>query len=161
MGTLLVDKSAFQALNPEELARSRPLYQLLATDILLVELLGDMRYGDQRTEYLARKLRSAEVVVNMPYHLICLSELMGEPVPMQGIPVVQGRPVQSASREIGILIEPSVGDESLERWAEGKFHEQDLEIARTVVEALRRFDLAYFERSARAAVERDDLPTSI
>ena len=66
MLTLLIDKSAFQALNPEELAMSRGRYQLLATDVLLLELLGDLRYKDQRTHYLARKLRAADVAVNIP-----------------------------------------------------------------------------------------------
>jgi len=162
MLTLLVDKSAFQALNPQELAASRGLYQLLATDILLLELLGDLRYKDQRTQYLAQKLRSAEVVVNMPYHLICGAELMGEPVPMQGVPLLQGIPIRNSSGEAGFLVARSVGDTSLERWAGGDFAEEDVEHARMLVGALRNFHLLeQFERGTRAATARNDLPTSI
>lgn len=162
MPTLLIDKSAFQALNPQELAVSRGLYQLLATDILLVELLGDLRYKDERTQYLAQKLRSAEVVVNMPYHLICGAELMGEPVPMQGIPLLQGIPICNSSGQTGFLVPRSVGDTSLERWAEGEFGEEDTERARLLVRALGNFHLLeQFERGVRTATTTDNLPTSI
>lgn len=162
MSTLLIDKSAFQALNPEELGKSRGRYQLLVTDILLLELLGDLRYNDQRTQYLAQKLRSAEVVVNMPYHLICGAELMGEPVPMQGIPLLQGLPMRNSSGETGFLVARSVGDISLERWAKGEFGEGDVERARMLVGALRNFDLLeQSEHGTRAAIARNDLPPSI
>jgi len=136
MLALLVDKSALQSLNPKELRASHHLYRILATDVLLVELLGDMRYGDRRIQRLSSKLRSAQVVVNMPYHLICRAELMGEPVCMQGVPILQ-----RAS-----LLDSGEGGDLLARWAEGRFTEGDLQRAKTWLDALRGLELAQVER---------------
>lgn len=154
MTTLLLDKSAFQALNPEELRRSCGRYQVLATDVLLLEILGDLRYSDQRTTSFARKIQTADTLVNMPCHLICGSELLGERVPMELVPVLHGQRVVGAEGAVGVYIPPSKGDLDLLRWSQGEFDEQDLEFARTWIEATKNFDLAFFECGMRAAVSR-------
>jgi hypothetical protein len=162
MTTLLLDKSAFQALNPEELRRSRGRYQVLATDVLLLELLGDLRYCDQRTTSFACKIQTADTLVNMPCHLICGSELLGERVPMELVPVLQGQGVVGAEGAVGVYIPPSKGDLDLLRWSQAEFDEEDLEFVRTWIEAIRNFDLlASFECGVRAVIPRSVRPASI
>jgi hypothetical protein len=161
VNTLLVDKSAFQALNLDEMRLTSTRYQILATDVLLLELLGDLRYGDERTAHFARKIQVAETVVNMPYHLICGSELLGERVPMNQLPVLQGKRVVAGDGSVGAYIPPSEGDRALVRWSTGQFNDQDLEFARTWADAVRNFDLGFFERAVRGVVPRSQQPASI
>lgn len=161
MSTLLLDKSAFQALNPDDLRLARDVYQILATDVLLLEVVGDIRHKDGRSESFARKLRMADAVVNMPCHEIAGSELLGEHVPMIRRPLLKATPVRNARGEVGAFVPPSQGDEALLRWSRGEFDDSDLKIAEEWVSASKSFDLGFFERGVRAAVPAGQGPHSL
>lgn len=161
MPTLLLDKSAFQALGEEDLKLARREFELLATDVLLLEILGDTRYEDARATSFARKLRAADAVVNMPSHEIAASELLGERVPMNRVPLLKGTPVRNAAGELGVVAEASAGDEALYRWSRGEFDETDKKAAEAWVSGTRSFDLGFFERGVRASPVRDHVPASL
>lgn len=161
MPTLLLDKSAFQALGVGDLERARQQYQLLATDVLLLEILGDTRHEDGRSASFSRKLRMADAVVNMPSHLIATSELLGEAVPMNQVAVLRAVPVRSARGEPGVVVEPSEGDEALYRWSRGEFNESDDRMADEWVRSTRAFDLGFFERGVRTSIAKGLAPGSL
>lgn len=100
-------------------------------------------------------------VVNMPYHEVAASELLGEHVPMTRRPVLKATPVVDARGDLGALIPPSEGDEALLRWSRGEFDELDLEVAEEWVAASQSFDLAFFERGLRAALPPRHAPQSL
>jgi hypothetical protein len=161
MATLLLDKSAFQALSANHLRRAAEIYQLLATDVLLLEVLGDIRHDDDRSASFARKLRMADALVNIPYHEAAGSELLGEPVPMTRVPVLKARPVVDSRGQLGAFVTPSEGDEALLRWSRGEFDAGDLETAEDWVSLTKSFDLAFFERGVRAAVPAGSGPRTL
>ena len=161
MATILLDKSALEALSFAELKASRRRDQILATDVLLLEILGDLRYGCDETAKLASKLLVADTYVNVPYHLLCGRDLLGEEVSMQGVPVLEGHDVEDPAGERGTIAEPSEGEMALVRWAEGEFEDDDLEYARQWNEGVRNLDLGFFERGVRLAVPRNQQPSTI
>lgn len=161
MATILLDKSALGALSFAELEASWGRDQILATDVLLLEILGDVRYGRDEATRLASKLLAADTCVNAPYRLICGNELLGEEVPMRGVPVLEGHVVEDSAGWRGAIAEPSEGEMALVRWAEGEFDGDDLEYARQWTEGVRNLDLGFFERGVRLAVPRDQQPSTI
>ena len=103
----------------------------------------------------------AHAVVNMPYHEVAASELLGEHVPMTRRPVLKATPVVDARGDLGALIPPSEGDEALLRWSRGEFDDLDLKVAEEWVSASQSFDLAFFERGFRAALPPGQGPRSL
>lgn len=157
MSTLLLDKSAFQALSADDLRRAGEIYQLLATDVLLLEILGNIRYRDGRAASFARKLRMADAIVNIPFHEAAGSELLGERVPMTRVPVLKA----SSRGALAALVLPSEGDQALQRWSQGEFDESDVERAKDWVSGTRSLDLAFLERNFREAIPAGHGPETL
>ncbi len=161
MRTILFDKSALQALSLDEMTRLGKRAQVLATEALVLELVADIRYGDERSKQLAKKLRFAGAVVNAEYDGLCVAELYGKRVPMTRRPLLVGDEVVGRGGEIGVVARETYSDEILARCAAGKPSEEDAELARTWTEAMRQFDIGSLERDFRKAIPRSRYPKSL
>lgn len=159
MVTLLLDKSVLEDLTLKELGASRGKYQLLATEVLLLEILGDLRYQDGRTKILSKKLRSSRFHVNMPSDLLCASELLGKSVPMERTPVLEDFEARGSGSAAYIL--PSEWENALRRWADGNFDARDLEDARAWGNGIKDIPLEDFRRAVRRALPREQHPSSV
>lgn len=106
--TILLDKSAFQALTSHEMHRTTKYFQWNRVDILLVEIISDFlkktKTVSSRNEasILADKVSVIDSVQNMNYIKLCLANLYGYEVVMDGRPIV-------APTKIGTLDNGQVG----------------------------------------------------
>jgi hypothetical protein len=162
METLLLDKSAFQALTNEEIRKSRERFQILTPDVLYLELLGNLRYGEERTKALSRKLRCGNFIVNMPLGQICKAELLlGREIPMNGLPLVFAEEARTGVGGLAVAVVETAVDTDLSRWAGGNFSADEFRMAAEWKSAIDQFDLAFFERGVRTQTPKERRPTDL
>ncbi len=154
--TILLDKSAFQALQDAELsALTAAGHTLVATEVLLAEILGDYAgHSPSRMAGLSGKLRQARPVVLAPDHVLIGMEMLGE----RTIRLECGLPILRQRVFYNELLSPSPAEMELERWARGDISEEDARYSAiwreniaslTQVEDLRRFGAEATSRESR------------
>jgi hypothetical protein len=120
---LLIDKSALEQLAPQELAFLDRHFFLVLPPILLEEIQAEIgkanvpgRTPERWVTTLARKL-GLNALGNDPWQSLCLTELMGWPVPMER-KCVSGaiERVETRTGAPGIRIGVSAGDKQTEQW---------------------------------------------
>ncbi len=130
--TLLLDKSAFQQLASAEMHRVVNYFQWNIVDILLKEVLCDFfketKTASSRNEasILADKVSPFNSVENVNYIELCLANLYGHEVVMDGRPIIA--PTRINTLEDGqriALIDRSAFSEMIHRWQRGEFNTQD------------------------------------
>lgn len=144
----LFDKSFLQALNVDEAMWFDHFFIANICPLFYVETLADLdksvregRTPEQEVGFIADK---TPYMRGMPctYHgTLCLSELMGNRVPMTGqIPVSGGRPVNSDGKR-GVVFDEPPEAQAFTRWQRGEFLQIERQYARAWREALRTLDL--------------------
>lgn len=136
--TLLLDKSAFQALASREMSMVTEYFQWNRVDILLVEiannLLKETKTDSRRNEasILADKIQVLDSAGNANYIILCLVNLLGEEVVMDGRPFVAPTTMNTLDNgQSYAFIDESSFCEMIFRWQKGDFSEEDENIANT------------------------------
>jgi len=135
--TLLLDKSAFQALTSSEMHKLTNYFQWNRVDILLVEIISDFlkktKTASSRNEasILADKISVIDSVQNVNYIHLCVANLCGKSVLMDGRPIVAPTKVGTLDDgQVGALIDEGPFCEMIRRWQKGDFSKQDKEFAK-------------------------------
>lgn len=130
--TLLLDKSAFQALTAREMHRLTDYFQWNRVDILFWEILSNLsketKTASLRNELsiLADKIPLIDSVQNVNYIQLCLANLWGENVLMDGRPLVAPTSISTLNDgHIGALFDETAFCQMIYRWQKGDFGEQD------------------------------------
>jgi len=130
--TLLLDKSAFQALTSCEMHRITNYFQWNRIDILLLEILGDFSKKTKTTSsrneasILADKVSLIDSVQNMNYIKLCLGNLYGENVVMDGRPFIEPTTISTLDDgQVVALIDETSFCEMIIRLQKGEFNKQD------------------------------------
>ena len=108
--TLMLDKSALQALSRKEVRRLRRHFSLNIPPILISEILGDLAKAKpsdrEQVIFLARKLPAIDQYENEHYLKLCLGSLSGLSFDMRGDPVIAGGiPVTTKNGERGMFFD--------------------------------------------------------
>lgn len=135
--TIILDKSAFQALSYREHFQLDLHFMENVTPILGMELLGDLAASGRgtRSAYefvaeLASKFHGSGTSSNVDFWSACRSSLLGASIAMDGRIAPENMTVVPAEGGgHGALIQPSALNEAIMRWSAGKFDEFELELA--------------------------------
>lgn len=127
--TILLDKSALQRLNQDELQRLSHHYIVAAPQVLVFELLGDLSKDEARPEKseamvqaLSRNLRTAMPKVCADTREMATGNLLGHRVPMTGqIPMSGGIPIVDGEGKHGVVFDEPPEMEAMFRWHLGRF----------------------------------------
>jgi len=129
---LICDKSTLQALSRGELNVLRRYYSLVVPPVLLMEILGDLKKAShpdecrQEVRVLAEKLAPMNSTVTVEFRRLVLGELSGNPVGMDGRPVLAGgKRVVTNEGKSGMVFETAPENHALLRWQVGEFNEAE------------------------------------
>ena len=129
---LVFDKSSFQSLNSEEIFFLRTYYRTVITPILIIEILADLKKGDDdslipdRVMDLSNKILQLNPTYNVPYYHLLKNDLMGYKVEMLGRPLVGGgKSVIDADGKRGVVFYQAIEEQVLQRWRDGNFEEAE------------------------------------
>jgi hypothetical protein len=129
--TILLDKSALQRLNQDELQRLSHHYIVAAPQVLIFELLGDLSKDEARPEKseamvqaLSRNLWAAMPKVCSDTREMAIGNLLGSPIPMTGqIPMSGGIPIVDGEGKQGVVFDEPPEMKAMFRWHLGRFTE--------------------------------------
>jgi hypothetical protein len=135
--TIILDKSAFEALSFREHSQLDFHFMENVTPILGMELLGDLaasgrgtRSADEFVTELASKFGGSGTSSNVDFWTACRISLLGASIAMDGRIAPENMTVVPAEGGgYGALVEPSALNEAIMRWSAGMFDEFELEIA--------------------------------
>jgi hypothetical protein len=134
--TLLLDKSSFQALKSCEMHKLTNYFQWNIVDILLEEIRCDLLNKAPTASFpteasmLADKYSPIDSVQNMNSRELCLENLFGHEVVMDGRPFVAPTSIntQEDGKRIAFIDLTRFG-EMIRRWQKGEFNKQDKDFA--------------------------------
>jgi len=154
--TIILDKSAFQSLSQSEINFLFKHYYVIVTPILISEILGDLKKNGGKglsrglVKSLAAKLLSIDSVVNTHYKEICLADLLGDQIPMDGRAIISGGvPLRSKNGKRGMFFEEQVERKILRDWQEGIFTDEQQVLAKAWRKMIGVIDLENFRRKFR------------
>jgi len=138
--TLLFDKSALQALSIDESVWLDQFFLPVICPIFYVETLADLekairagRTPEQEVGLIAARTPEVHGYPNVFHGQLCVANIQGYPVPLDGRPAIAGgQPVRAGNRT-GLKFDVAPEAEAFGRWQEGKF----LEIERKYAAAWR------------------------
>jgi len=154
---ILFDKSFLQSLSLDEAVWFDHFFYPVISPLFYVETLADlekaMRQGrtpEQEVGHIAAKTPVLSGGPCMHHGRLCFSNLLGNPVPMNGrIPFAGGRPVKSGGRK-GVVVGITPEAQAFSRWQEGDFFEVEHQFARAWRSALSNLDLLAVAAGIRA-----------
>jgi hypothetical protein len=130
--TLLLDKSAFQALTGREMHRLTNYFEWNRVDILLWEILSDLSKETKTISFrnevsiLADKFPLIDSVQNVNYIELCMANLCGKNVMMDGRPLVTPTSISTLDDgQVGALFDETAFCKMIYRWQKGDFGKQD------------------------------------
>ncbi len=149
MGPLvLFDKSFLQSLSVDESVWFDHFFRSTICPLFYVETLADLeksikkgRTPEQEVGIIATKFPERNGTPCLFHRDICISELLGQRVPLDSrIPVGGGRPVKAEGKK-GFVYEESPEAIAFHRWQTGEFLEIERESAKSWRESLSQVDL--------------------
>ena len=146
---LIIDKSSLQNLTGEEGIWLGKYFDIILTPTLFEELRAgleksyrDGREPEHEVKTLAAKLPTYASTVNLDHMTLCVHDLMGHIVHMDGRPIVgNAREVVTSQGERGYFIDEQSELKSLRNWSEGIFSDEDRTAARQWRDGKARIDL--------------------
>jgi hypothetical protein len=137
MGPLILfDKSALQALSLNESVWLDHFFLSIIAPLFFVETLADLekevpgRTPEEEVKLIAAKTPETSSYPNVFHLELCLQNLLGERVPMEGRAILAGGiPVRSYSRS-GLRFNVAPEAVALERWQAGQFLEVERQFAK-------------------------------
>ena len=146
---LIVDKSTIQGLSFEEVRFLNKHYMLVATPILIEEILSGIAKADgdpdelrKKTSYLAQKINGLGSHVVPSAKSILLADLMHNQIPLDGrIPMFCGERIRNSDGSIGVIFDEPPERAVIRNWERGDFSELDQSLAKQIRERNTRIDL--------------------
>lgn len=143
--TLILDKSAFQSLNPKEVRFLYRHFCVSIPDILIREIVADLTKAPGESEYrvsqMVGKFTPLSLYFQAPYAELCISNLLGNPYPMDGrIAMMGGRQVVDEDGSKGVIFDPDPKWDLIRKWEEGVFSEEDVVFSKKWRESLSKTD---------------------
>ena len=153
----LFDKSFLQSLSLDESVWFDHFFYPVISPLFYVETLADLekavrqgRTPEQEVGIIAAKTPEMHGGPCVHHGSLCLENLMGRVIPMNGrIPVAGGRPVR-ADGDSGVVYEASPEVEAFSRWQKGKFLDVEHQFAKTWRASLSALDLLAVAAGIRA-----------
>jgi len=133
----LFDKSFLQSLNVDESIWFDHFFICNIAPLFYVETLADLqkaigsgRTQEQEVGRIAEKTPVLHSMPNVFHFAICVANLLGYPVAMDGrVHVAGGRPVRT-NKQSGIVIDETPEAKAFSRWQNGEFWEVERDFAR-------------------------------
>lgn len=155
--TALFDKSFLQSLNVDESVWFDHFFYPIVCPLFYVETLADLkkavragRTPEQEVGFIAQKTPEMHGGPCIHHSTICLANLMGSVVPMNGrIPVAGGRPVK-VDGDAGMVFDLAPEAQAFSRWQNGEFLKIEHEFAHSWRASLASLDLAAVASGMRA-----------
>ncbi|HEV8378158.1 MAG TPA: hypothetical protein VGP99_04860, partial [Tepidisphaeraceae bacterium] len=147
--TIILDKSSLQSLSRRSARELGYYFYTNVPPVLLKEIVADLELERMSVEeaqkavtYIARKAFPSDSIANLDYYTLCISDLLGGNVIMDGRPIVGGgRSVRADDGSLGVFVDLQVEREAALRWGWGHFSEQDLKFAINWRKAVASIDL--------------------
>jgi hypothetical protein len=125
--TLLLDKSTFQRLGPNEHAVLRKHFNQNLVPVLALEILGDLaksppegRSSEQVVAGLSAKFGGSGLPVHKDCSELCVQSLLGGAVPLTGEMVAAHRQDDAGGGACrGFVVTPSLLNRRLQQWSQG------------------------------------------
>jgi hypothetical protein len=145
----LFDKSFLQSLTVDESVWFDHFFYSNICPLVYVETLADLtkntnssgRSAEEIVRIIADKTPATSGAPCVHHRDLCISNLMGRPVPMNGqIPTPGGRSVRSNGKK-GVVFDESPEARAFARWPQAEFHEIERSYAHGWRELLTRLDL--------------------
>lgn len=133
----LFDKSFLQSLSLDEAVWFDHFFYPTICPLFYVETLADLakpagsgKSGEDVVRVIADKTPVQAGGPCMHHRHLCIANLMGHPVPMNGqIPIAGGRIVKAPGGKRGVVYDNSPEAEAFGRWQEGKFDDVERKFA--------------------------------
>lgn len=147
----LFDKSFLQSLSVDESVWFDHFFYPTVCPLFYVETLADLtkatgssgRTAEDEVRIIADKTPVLSGGLCVHHRELCISNLMGQPVPMNGqIPMVGGRPVKAPDGKRGLVFDESPEAQAFSRWQHGEFREIERKFAAGWRRMLTTLDLA-------------------
>lgn len=128
---LIFDKSALQALNPDEAHWMDNFFMSNITPLFHIETLADLekevkagKTAEQVVGDIACKSPDMQAFPNVHHLTLVWGELMGkDEIKMIGFPIIAGGQAVTVEGATGVIYKQSPEQEALNRWQQGEFLE--------------------------------------
>ena len=133
---IILDKSAFQSFNHDELILLNNYYCHNVTPIICMEVIGDLskeikeagKSSKEQVERLAYRLFPSDIVINVPYYDLIQQELWGKSVPIDGKPIVElEKIVETPTGSKAVVFKETILEMAIRKWKDGEFVELDFQ----------------------------------
>lgn len=168
--TLIFDKSALEALNPDEANWLDHFFLCNITPLFFIEVLADLekqmkegRTPEEVVGSLARKTPDMNSAPNVHHLTLLAAELGGaEQIDMRfGRPIVPGGKTVSLGDQAGILLQSSPEEEACQRWTKGEFLEVERRMARSWRETLAGLDFEVIYNKFQGLAKKGGKPRTL
>lgn len=152
---ILIDKSALQSFSQREIGFLTKHYLVVIPPILLTEILGDLNKTNDspfrnEVQQLSNKLGPLNSTVIVPWRDLCVGNLIGHELPMDGrIPRSGGTEVKDPEGKIGIFYDEAPEMAILRNWKMGDFSDTDKLFAARWKEATGSINLEQVSRQMK------------
>jgi len=154
--TIILDKSALQALSRTEIRFLFKYYYVVVTPVLLSEILGDLvkrcnkgEMPKREVQQLSSKLLSRDSAVNIYYRHLCLGSLLGQHVAMTGQAVVPATRAPMPTVAEAVPLDERDIRAMLSNWQKGVFSNSDEKLALQWRHTLQTLDLEQYKRQVK------------
>jgi hypothetical protein len=144
----MFDKSALEALNPDEALWFDNFYRTTITPLFFVETLADLekevaagRTPEQVVGAIASKAPVQNGLPNVHHRALAIADLLGHRVRMDFFPVISGGKRVATKDQHGIVFDDMPEFEAFQRWQDGEFLEIERRSAVHWRQALSGLDL--------------------
>jgi hypothetical protein len=164
--TIILDKSAFQALSVAQTHELDRYFCVVVPPVLIIEILADLKRprtqlaeARELVQQLARKIQPIGRV-NVHYRSLCISGMLGGTIPMDGRAMIgNAHRVRAADGSHGIFVDVQPESKALTRWSFGRFDEAEEVLAGRAREAAREVDLEALRRQLHTGWDRRIKPS--
>jgi hypothetical protein len=144
----IFDKSTLQGLSPDEACWFGNFYRANITPLFFVETLADLekeigggRTAEQIVGGIARKTPVLGAHANIHHRELCISDLLGQSVKMERLPVIGGGHAFLSAGRRGVSFRQPPELEALQRWQDEQFREVERRFAARWRRMLSELDL--------------------
>jgi len=165
---LLFDKSALQGLSLDESVWFDAFFYPNITPLFFVETLADLekevaqgKTPEQVVGRLAEKTPTGGH--GNVYHLrIAVNEILGQPVEMRRVPIIEGGiPVEAGKGKKGLVFKDAPEREALRRWEDGRFLDVERDFAKAWRTTLSGLDLSTTYQLGKEIITRYRRPRDL
>jgi hypothetical protein len=168
--TVLFDKSALEMLNADEAAIFDCLFMSILCPVFYAEVLADLSLPPEATSGrtplkvvadLAKKSPILHAYPSPTHQEMCLNELLGMEVRMDGRPLLPGgRPVRHEGK-VGMVFDGNPVMKAFSRWQKREFEELEHDYAQMWRSKLKNADFGQMAKLVRAALRIEARPRNM